>query len=157
MTTRVEHSATTKYAEWLAKRGHEVTWIGVDSQGQIAVSEVERAIRPDTAIVSIMWANNETGVLSPLAEIAEICREKKTLFHTDAVQAVGKIPINLREMAISFLSLSGHKLHAPKGIGALYVNRKVKFLGHGIGLTIDETPVIAKGFNEPLVENMTFC
>jgi cysteine desulfurase len=133
ITTRVEHSAIAKHCETLAKRGTEVTWLGVDSNGHIDLAELEKAIRPDTAIVSVMWANNETGVLNPIAEIAALCHKKKTLFHTDAVQAVGKIPIKLSEMPVNFLSLSGHKLHCPKGVGALYVSRRTKFLPLLIG------------------------
>lgn len=127
VTTRVEHSATLKTCEGLAKRGTEITWLGVDGDGRIDLGELERAIRPDTALVSIMWANNETGVVFPTHEIAELVRAKGALFHTDAVQAIGKIPVNLRESKINFLSLSGHKLHCPKGVGVLYVNRRTKF------------------------------
>lgn len=133
ITTRVEHSAIGKLCEALAKRGTEITWLGVDSNGHIDLAELERSIRPDTAIVSIMWANNETGVLNPIPEIAEICRRKKTLFHTDAVQAVGKIPIKLSQIPVNFLSVSGHKLHCPKGVGVLYVNRRTKFSPFLIG------------------------
>ena len=135
VTTRVEHSAITKHCELLAKRGHEVTWLGVDSQGQIDLEELERAIRPDTAIVSTMWANNETGVLFPIEEIAALVHRKKTFFHTDAVQAVGKIPIDLARAHshINFLSVSGHKLHCPKGVGVLYVNRRSRFNPYLIG------------------------
>jgi cysteine desulfurase len=127
ITTRVEHSATLKTCELLAKRGYEITWLGVDSQGQIDLKELEKAIRPDTALVSVMWANNETGVLFPTEEIADIVRTKGALFHTDAVQAIGKIPISLADAKINFLSLSGHKLHCPKGVGVLYTNRRTKF------------------------------
>ena len=133
VTTRVEHSATLKHCETLAKRGHEVTWLGVDERGQVDLAELEKAIRPDTAIVSMMWANNETGVIFPIHEIAEIVRAKRTLFHTDAVQAVGKIPLNLAESKINFLSLSGHKLHCPKGVGVLYAQRRTKFAPYLIG------------------------
>jgi cysteine desulfurase len=133
VTTRVEHSATLKTGETLSRRGHEVTWLGVDHEGQINLHELERAIRPDTAIVSLMWANNETGVLFPIEEIAAIVRSKGALFHTDAVQAVGKVPIKLRDAKINFLSLSGHKLHCPKGVGVLYVNRRTKFHPFMIG------------------------
>lgn len=133
VTTRVEHSATLKHCETLAKRGHEVTWLGVDEHGQIDLRELEKAIRPDTAIVTVMWANNETGVLFPIDEIAEIVRKKHTLFHADAVQAVGKIPLDLAASKINFLSLSGHKLHAPKGVGVLYANRRTKFAPYLIG------------------------
>lgn len=127
VTTRVEHSATLKTCEALAKQGHEITWLSVDAQGCLDLDELQRAIRPDTAMVSIMWANNETGVLFPVAEAAEIVRAKGALFHTDAVQAIGKVPLSLREAKINFVSLSGHKLHCPKGVGALYVNRRTKF------------------------------
>jgi cysteine desulfurase len=133
ITTRVEHSAIIKHGETLAKRGVEVTWLDVDERGHLDLAALEKAIRPDTAIVSTMWANNETGVLFPITEIAEICRAKKTLFHTDAVQAVGKIPINLSELHVNFLSVSGHKLHCPKGVGVLYVNRRTKFFPYLVG------------------------
>ena len=133
VTSRVEHSAVVKHAEALARRGYEVTWLDVDSEGLIDLDELERAIRDDTAIVSLMWANNETGVLFPIEEAAEICRSKGTVFHTDAVQAVGKIDIDLRRLPINFLSLSGHKLHAPKGVAALYINRKTRFNPYIIG------------------------
>jgi len=133
ITSRVEHSAIVKHCELLAKRGVEVTWLGVNKTGQIDLAELERAIRPDTAIVSLMWANNETGVLFPIQQIGELCHRKKVLFHTDAVQAVGKIPITLSDLHISFLSVSGHKLHCPKGVGVLYVNRRVKFSPYLIG------------------------
>lgn len=127
VTTRVEHSATLKTCELLAKRGYEITWLGVDQRGQIDLAELEAAIRPDTALVSMMWANNETGVLFPIAEIAEIVRRKGALFHTDAVQAIGKIPLRLADAKINFVSLSGHKLHCPKGVGALYVGARTRF------------------------------
>jgi len=127
VTTRVEHSATLKTCELLAKRGQPVTWLGVDSDGQIDLGELERAITDETALVSIMWANNETGVMFPTDKIAEIVREKGAVFHTDAVQTVGKVPFKLADMKVNFLSLSGHKLHAPKGVGVLYVNRRTKF------------------------------
>jgi cysteine desulfurase len=127
VTTRVEHSATLKTCEGLAKRGHGVTWLGVNSDGQIDLGELERAITDETALVSIMWANNETGVLFPIEEIARIVREKGAVFHTDAVQTIGKVPVKLSELPVNFLSLSGHKLHAPKGVGVLYLNRRTKF------------------------------
>jgi len=127
VTTSIEHSAILKQCEALARRGFEITRLKVDERGQIDLGELERAIRPDTAIVSAMWANNETGMLLPIDEIAEVVRAKRVLFHTDAVQAVGKIPMDLAASKINFLSLSGHKLHAPKGIGALYVNRRTRF------------------------------
>ncbi len=133
VTSKVEHSAIIKHAETLARRGYEVTWLDVDPDGMLDLDSLERAIRDDTAAVSLMWANNETGALFPIEEAAEICRSKATLFHTDAVQAVGKIDINLGKLPINFLSLSGHKLHAPKGIAALYVNRRTRFNPYLIG------------------------
>jgi cysteine desulfurase len=133
VTSKVEHSAIIKHAEILARRGYEVTWLDVDSDGMLDLNSLERAIRDDTAAVSLMWANNETGALFPIEEVAEICRSKGTLFHTDAVQAVGKVDINLSKLPINFLSLSGHKLHAPKGIAALYVNRRTRFNPYLIG------------------------
>jgi cysteine desulfurase len=127
VTSAVEHSAVLGPCQDLAKRGCEVTFLGVDRDGNVDLAELEAAIRPETAIVSMMWANNETGVLFPVERIAETCREKRVLFHTDAVQAAGKIPIRLRDTAINFLSLSAHKFHGPKGVGALYVNRRTRF------------------------------
>jgi len=127
VTSAVEHSAVLRPCQDLAKRGCEVTFVGVDRDGNVDFAELEAAIRPETAIISLMWANNETGVLFPVERIAEICRKKGVLFHTDAVQAAGKIPICLRDTAINFLSLSAHKFHGPKGVGALYVNRRMRF------------------------------
>ena len=127
VTTSVEHNAVLNYCEAVVRRGCEATIVQVDEQGHLDLAELERAIRPDTAVVSVMWANNETGVIFPLEEIADICRAKGVFFHTDAVQAVGKMPINLAKQSVHFLSLSGHKLHASKGVGALYVNRKARF------------------------------
>jgi cysteine desulfurase len=127
VTSAVEHSAVLSPCQDLAKRGCEVTFLGVDRHGNVDLAELEAAIRPDTAFVSMMWANNETGVLFPVEKIAEICREKSVLFHTDAVQAIGKIPVRLHDTAINFLSLSAHKFYGPKGVGALYVNRRTRF------------------------------
>jgi cysteine desulfurase len=123
VTSSVEHSAVLRPCQDLAKRGCDVTFLGVDRHGNLDLAELEAAIRPGTALVSIMWANNETGVVFPIEKIAEICREKCVLFHTDAVQATGKIPMRLRDSPINFLSLSAHKFHGPKGVGALYVSR----------------------------------
>ncbi|MEO5717290.1 MAG: aminotransferase class V-fold PLP-dependent enzyme, partial [Chthoniobacterales bacterium] len=127
VTTSVEHNAVLNYCEALVRRGCEATIVPVDEQGHLDLAELERAIRPDTAVVSVMWANNETGVIYPLEKIAALCRSKGVFFHTDAVQAVGKMSIDLKELPVHFLSLSGHKLHAAKGVGALYVNRKARF------------------------------
>jgi cysteine desulfurase len=127
ITTAVEHSATMKLCEHLARRGLEITWLPVGADGRLDLERLEKAIRPDTALVSLLWANNETGVLFPVGRIAEICRAKKVLFHCDAVQAVGKIPLNLADAGVHFLSVSGHKLHCPKGVGVLYVNKRVRF------------------------------
>src|SRR5437899_6616761 len=127
VTNAVEHSAVLRPCQDLEKRGCAVMFLGVDQHGNLDVAELEAAIRPETALVSIMWANNETGVLFPVEKIAEICREKGVLFHTDAVQAAGKISICLRDTAINFLSLSAHKFHGPKGVGALFVNRRTRF------------------------------
>ena len=133
VTTTVEHSATKNHCEALARRGYEITWLPVDSAGRLDPAEVAAAIRDDTAVVSVMWANNETGVLFPVEEIARQAREKGAYFHTDAVQAVGKVPVRLDTSAIHFLSLAGHKLHAPKGVGALYVHRRARFTPFLIG------------------------
>ncbi len=127
ITSAVEHSATMKLGEHLARRGHEVTWLTVDSDGHLDMAALADSIRDETAIVSLLWANNETGVYYPVEEIATLCAEKGVLFHCDAVQAVGKVPVNLSGAGIHYLSLSGHKLHCPKGVGALYVNRKARF------------------------------
>ena len=127
VTSAVEHSATIKLCEYLARRGYEITWLPVDSSGQLDLARLEESIRPDTAIVSLLWANNETGVLFPVQEIAAITQKKKTILHIDAVQAFGKMPFQLEGSGIQFVSLSGHKLYAPKGVGGLYVNRRVKY------------------------------
>lgn len=127
VTTAVEHSATYRHCEQLAKRGCMVTFVQVDRDGNLDLDELEHAVRPETAIISAMWANNETGVLFPVEKIAEIARRKRVSFHTDAVQAVGKIPVQLSDSAINFCSISAHKLHGPKGVGALYINRRSAF------------------------------
>ena len=133
VTTAVEHSATFRHCEVLSKRGCGVTTVGVDGEGNLDLEELERAITPETAIISAMWANNETGVLFPVEKIAEIARRKRVLFHTDAIQAVGKIPIRLADSTINSLSLSAHKLHGPKGVGALFVNKRSAFRPSLIG------------------------
>lgn len=128
VTTAGEHSATEKPCAQLESRGYRVTRLGLDGEGLIDLGELAAAVSSaDTALVSLIWANNETGVLAPVEEAAEIVRGKGVLFHTDAVQAVGKLPLSLAGSAVSMLSLSGHKLHAPKGVGALYLNRQARF------------------------------
>jgi len=133
ITTVVEHSANIQFGQTLEKRGCEVTWIPVDRAGQLDVHEIHEAIREDTAIVSVMLANNETGVIYPVEEIAAICRAKGVLFHTDAVQTPGKLKLDVKAMEVDFLSLSAHKLHAPKGIGMLYVRKGVSFQPYVMG------------------------
>lgn len=127
VTSAVEHSATYRHCEALTERGYAVTSVGVDTEGHLDLDELERSIGPDTAIVSVMWANNETGVLFPVDKIAEIARRKRVLFHTDAVQVAGKLPMDLRTLGAGSCSVSAHKLHGPKGVGALYVNRRSAF------------------------------
>ena len=127
VTTAVEHSATRRHCETVAKRGGAVSVVGVDTGGALDLEELERAITPQTAIVTAMWANNETGVLFPVEKIAEIARRKRVLFHTDAIQSVGKIPIRLSDLTLNSLALSAHKLHGPKGVGALYVSKRSAF------------------------------
>jgi cysteine desulfurase len=133
VTTAVEHSATIKYCQHLQKTGFEITLLPVESDGSIDLHLLEKSIRPDTAIVSAMWANNETGVVFPIEEIAAICRSKNVLCHTDAVQIPGKLAIDVASLGVDFLSLSAHKFHAPKGIGLLYVRRPTRFQPYIIG------------------------
>lgn len=128
ITTSVEHPAVLNPAKDLAKAGKNVVFLAVDNLGRLNLSEVEKAISGDTALVSVMWANNETGVIFPIERIAEMCTERGVPFHVDAVQAAGKIPIDLKKVPITFLSIAGHKLHAPKGVGALYVRRGTPFV-----------------------------
>jgi len=123
ITTRVEHSAILSLGQHLESRGYEVTYIGVDARGRLDPDELAAAMRKDTAIVSLMFANNETGTIFPIERLAEMVKERGILFHTDAVQAAGKLPIDLAKLPIDFLSISGHKLHAPKGIGVLYARK----------------------------------
>src|SRR5262245_45153540 len=133
VTTAVEHSANIKYGEFLQRRGCDVTYLPVESDGSLDLHLLDQTIRADTAIVAIMWANNETGVVFPIEEIAAICRSKGVLFHTDAVQVPGKLAIDVKATGVDFLSLSAHKLHAPKGIGMLYIKRRTKFQPYLIG------------------------
>jgi cysteine desulfurase len=133
VTTAVEHSATLKFCAFLQKQGYEITHLGVLPTGGLDLKLLEKTIRPDTALVSVMSANNETGVLFPVAEIAQICRSKGVLCHTDAVQMAGKVKLEVKELGVDFLSISGHKFHAPKGVAALYVKRGAKFQPFVIG------------------------
>jgi cysteine desulfurase len=127
ITSRVEHPAVLTQCRNLTQKGYRVTEIGVDGAGRLDMDELRAAVDTDTAIVSLMWANNETGVIFPVEEAAALAKSKGALFHSDAVQAIGKIPINMAASSIDMLSLSGHKLHAPKGIGVLYLRRGTPF------------------------------
>ena len=125
-TTKIEHHAILHTCEYLEKRGFEITYLNVDRDGLISLDELKAAIRPDTILISVMFANNEIGTIEPIAEIGEIAKEHGVLFHTDAVQAYAQVPINVDEMHIDMLSASGHKLNGPKGIGFLYIRKGVK-------------------------------
>jgi len=127
VTSRVEHPAIKALVAHLAERGYRITELPVDKNGLLDLGQFAESLTPDTAVVSLMWANNETGVIFPVEKAAELARERGILFHTDAVQATGKIAIDMRKNAIDMLSFSGHKLHAPKGIGVLYVRRGTRF------------------------------
>jgi cysteine desulfurase len=133
VTTKVEHPAVLNLVNHLVKKGYHLTLLGVDGQGRLDLDELRASLRDDTALVSVMYANNETGTVFPLPEIADIVKSRGILLHTDAVQAVGKIPLDLKKLPVDFLVLSGHKLHAPKGIGALYVRKGTPFRPFLIG------------------------
>lgn len=135
ITSKIEHHAVLHTCEYLEKKGFDVTYLDVDADGMISPKELENAIRPDTILISIMFANNEIGTIQPIKEIGQIAKDRKILFHTDAVQAFGQIPISVEELNIDMLSASAHKLNGPKGVGFLYVRSGIKLssLIHGGG------------------------
>ena len=133
LTSRVEHPAIKNLYETLSKKGYQVTFVPVDSKGRLDLDYFYQHLNDETAIVSLMWANNETGVIFPVEEISRQVRERGVVFHTDAVQAAGKFPIDVKATGIDMLSLSGHKFHAPKGIGVLYIRKGTKFSPYMIG------------------------
>ena len=133
VTSRVEHPAIKNLYEILSKKGYRVTFVPVDNDGNLDLDYLYENLSDDTAVVSLMWANNETGVIFPIEEISQEIKDRGIVFHTDAVQAVGKIPIDIKETGVDLLSLTGHKLHAPKGIGALYIRKGTKFSPFMIG------------------------
>lgn len=133
ITTNVEHHAILHTCEYLEKQGYSVTYLPVDQDGLVTAEQVAAAIRPDTILVSIMFANNEVGTIMPIQEIGAVCKEKGVLFHTDAVQAVGHIPVDVQTMHIDMLSLSAHKFHGPKGVGALYCRKGIRLPSYIMG------------------------
>jgi cysteine desulfurase len=157
ITSAIEHHAVLHSAEFLEKMGYRITWLPVDKRGMVSASEVEDAIEEDTFLVSVMFANNEIGTIQPVKEIGEVCRKKGVLFHTDAVQAAGHVPIDLKDLPVDMLSLSGHKFRGPKGVGVLYIRRgtKIENFIHGGGqekgkrATTENVPGIA-GFARAL-------
>jgi len=146
VTSAVEHSSVLSYCTVLEEDGYQVTYLPVDRDGLLKLADLENAVTDETAVVSLMWANNETGVLFPVKEIAEICRARGVLCHCDAVQAAGKVEIDVRQVQADYLSLTGHKFHAPKGVGALCVRRKAPF-----------SPMIHGGHQERNLRGGTEC
>jgi cysteine desulfurase len=133
ITTKVEHPAVKNQVPYLRRKGLQVTELGVNAKGNLDLQELREAITPDTLLISVIFANNETGVLSPLAEICRIAKERGVFVHTDAVQAVGKVPLDMQKLPVDLLSFSGHKFHAPKGIGGLFIRRGLKIRPFIIG------------------------
>lgn len=133
IATKVEHPAVLNLAKKLPQRGYDVTFLPVDGLGRLDLEDLKKTISDRTALVSIMWANNETGVIFPIEEIAKICAERNVPLHVDAVQAAGKVPIDMKKTPVTYLAISGHKLHAPKGVGALYLRKGTPFVPWLIG------------------------
>lgn len=135
ITTTIEHPAVHAPLAYLEKKGAEITYVGVDQYGQVSVEDIAQAVRPETILITVMHANNEVGTLQPIAEISQLAKKHNILFHTDAAQSIGKVPVNVSDTGIDFMSIAGHKLYAPKGVGALYIRKGIE-LGpfiHGAG------------------------
>ena len=133
VTSSIEHSAVLNYCKSAEQRGYKVTYLKVGMSGAVNIDELTRAITKDTAVVTIMWANNETGVINPMGEIAEVCKDRRVLLHCDAAQAVGKVKVDLSELEINYLTISAHKMYGPKGIGALFIKKGTPFEAMVIG------------------------
>ncbi|NLI95632.1 MAG: cysteine desulfurase, partial [Synergistaceae bacterium] len=135
ITSAIEHHAVLDTVKWLANEGFEVTILPVDSSGRVSVEDFRAALRPDTIRATVMYANNEVGTIQPIRELGEICRERGILFHTDAVQAAGHLPLDVKDLPIDLLTMAAHKMYGPKGVGALYVRKGVRLapLVHGGG------------------------
>jgi len=133
VTSSIEHSAVLNYCKSAEQRGYKVTYLKVGMSGTVNIDELTRAITKDTAVVTIMWANNETGVINPMGEIAELCKDRRVLLHCDAAQAVGKVKVDLSKLQINYLTISAHKMYGPKGIGALFIKKGTPFEAMVIG------------------------